>query len=276
MNDKKFLDAYFDRIGYKGSRNPSLDLLNNISLAHVRSIPFENLDILLGKDIDISLDAVFEKLIIQRRGGYCFEQNGLLLSVLNKLGFEVTPISARVRLDKPRDFTPPRTHVFLRVELSGNSWLADVGVGGASLTSAIQLTKNIEQKTNHETRRIVYESNRYFHQILFPNGWVDVCEFTLEEMPEIDRILANWYTSNHPNSHFKDRLIVARAGDDGKRYTLVNREISERDKYGVANKSVINSSKELIKILKEKFNLTFPLDTEFQTPGLLWENNFKD
>lgn len=276
MNDKKFLDAYFDRIGYRGSRVPSLDLLNNITLAHVRNIPFENLDILLGKNIDISLDSVFEKLIIQKRGGYCFEQNGLLLSVLNKLGFEVTPISARVRLDKPRDFIPPRTHVFLRVELSGDTWFTDVGVGGVSLTSAIQLIKNTEQKTNHETRRIVFENNKYFHQILFPNGWVDVCEFTLEEMPEIDRVLANWYTSNHPNSHFKDRLIVARAGEDGKRHTLVNRELSERDKYGIANKSVIKSPKDLIKILKEKFNLTFPLDTEFQTTGLQWEKNFID
>lgn len=271
MNDQRFLDAYFDRIGFKGSRIPSLELLNNITLAHVRSIPFENLDILLGKSINISLDSVFEKLIIQKRGGYCFEQNGLLLHVLQKLGFEVTPISARVRLDRPREFTPPRTHVFLRVEHSGKSWFTDVGVGGVSLTSAIEFIQDTEQKTNHETRRIVYEGNRYFHQVLFPNGWSDVCEFTLEEMPEIDRELANWYTSDHPKSHFKDRLIVARAGEDGKRFTLVNREFSERDKNGIANKFLIKSPKDLIKILKEKFNLTFPLDTEFRTPGLQWD-----
>lgn len=270
MNDSEFLDKYFDRIGYVGSRIPSIDLLNNISLAHVRSIPFENLDILLGKNIEIDIDSIFEKLIARKRGGYCFEQNGLLLNVLNKLGFEVTPISARVRLDKSRDFTPPRTHVFLRVEISGNSWLTDVGVGGVSLTSAIQLIENTEQKTNHETRRIVFENNKYFHQILFPGGWVDVCEFTLEEMPEIDRELANWFTSAHPKSHFKDRLIVARAGDDGKRHTLVNRELSERDKNGLAYKTMLNSPKELIDILKEKFDLSFPMDIVFQTPGLKW------
>lgn len=271
MNDNQFLDAYFDRIGYKGSSNPSLDLLNKITFAHVQNIPFENLDILLGKSIDISLDSIFEKLIIQRRGGYCFEQNGLLLYVLKKLEFEVSPISARVRLDKSRDYTPPRTHVFLRVELNGLSWLTDVGVGGVSLTSAIQLIPNIEQKTNHETRRILSENNKFYHQVLFPNGWIDVCEFTLEEMPEIDRELANWFTSAHPKSHFKDRLIVARAGNDGKRLTLVNRELSERDKNGVAHKSIINSPKELLVILKEKFNLIFPVGTEFNTPGLQWD-----
>lgn len=271
MNDQQLIEAYFHRIGYKGPHNPSLDVLNQITLAHVRSIPFENLDILLGKSINISLDAVIEKLINQKRGGYCFEQNGLLLCVLQKLGFDVTPISARVRLDRPRDFTPPRTHVFLKVELSGTTWFTDVGVGGVSLTSAIQFIQDTEQITNHETRRIVYEGNRYFHQVLFPTGWVDVCEFTLEEMHEIDREFANWYTSNHPKSHFKDRLIVARAGDKGKRLTLVNREFSERDKNGSANKTTINSPKELIKVLKENFNLTFPIDTEFQSPGLRWD-----
>ncbi|MBM9589760.1 arylamine N-acetyltransferase [Leptospira sp. 201903075] len=271
MNDNQFLDAYFDRIGYKGTRIPSLDLLNHITLAHVQSIPFENLDILLGKNININLDSIFEKLIIQRRGGYCFEQNGLLLYILKKLGFEVAPISARVRLDKSRDFTPPRTHVFLRIELSGNSWLTDVGVGGVSLTSAIQLIPNIEQKTNHETRRILSENDRFFHQVLFPSGWVDVCEFTLEEMPEIDRELANWFTSAHPKSHFKDRLIVAQAGKDGQRHTLVNRELSERDKNGVAHKLIIKSPEELLVTLKEKFNLFFPVGTEFKTPGLQWD-----
>ncbi|MCW7461426.1 arylamine N-acetyltransferase family protein [Leptospira limi] len=270
MNDQQLIEAYLNRIGYQGPHNPTLELLHNITLAHVRSIPFENLDILLGKSINISLDAVIEKLINQKRGGYCFEQNGLLLYVLQILGFQVTPISARVRLDRPRDFTPPRTHVFLKVELSGTTWFTDVGVGGVSLTSAIQFLQDTEQITNHETRRIVSEGNRYFHQVLFPNGWVDVCEFTLEEMPEIDRELANWYTSNHPKSHFKDRLIVARAGEDGKRITLVNREFSERDKNGYAHKSVINSPKELIHVLKEKFNLSFPIDTEFQSPGLQW------
>lgn len=271
MDHTQVLDAYMDRIGYKGSRIPSLDVLNGVTSAHVRTIPFENLDILLGKKININVNAVFEKLVIQKRGGYCFEQNGLLLYVLKLLGFQVTPISARVRLDKPRDFTPPRTHVFLRVEISGKTWLADVGVGGVSLTSAIQLIENVEQKTNHETRRIVFEKNLYFHQVLYATGWTDVCEFTLEEMPEIDRELANWFTSTHPKSHFKDRLIVAMAGDDGKRYTLVNREFSERDRDGLAIKTVVKSPKELIQILNEKFNLTFPPDTEFLTPGLQWK-----
>src|SRR5579871_6842774 len=127
------LDAYFERIGYRGPREPTLATLNGVMAAHVESIPFENLDVLLGKPILIDEAALVRKLIHERRGGYCFEQNGLFLGVLEALGYQVTPISARVRLQRPRDYIPPRTHLFARVELEGESWLADVGVGGLSL-----------------------------------------------------------------------------------------------------------------------------------------------
>ena len=123
------LDAYFERIGYSGPCEPTLGVLNAITLAHTSAIPFENLDVLLGRPIALDPASLVDKLVRRRRGGYCFEQNGLLLIVLEALGFQAVPISARVRWQRPRDFTPPRTHLFLRVELDGESWLADVGIG---------------------------------------------------------------------------------------------------------------------------------------------------
>ncbi len=155
-----------------------------------------------------------------------FEQNGLLLAVLEALGFQAAPISARVRWQRPRDFTPPRTHVFLRVELDGASWLTDVGVGGMSLTAALLLKADVEQTTPHEPRRLIREGARWFDQARLGDAWHDVCEFTLEEMPAMDRELGNWYTSAHPQSHFKSRLWVARAGQAGERRTLLNREFT--------------------------------------------------
>ena len=271
MTSKISYDTYFDRIGYEGPRSPTLEVLNAITAAHVHTIPFENLDILSGKDINIDIDSVYEKLVRRRRGGYCFEQNGLLLHVLRHVGFAVTPISARVRIERARDFIPPRTHVFLRVEISGNSYLTDAGIGGVSLTSAIQLCKDIEQKTPHETRRIVYENNKYFHQVRYAGGWNDVCEFTLEEMPAIDCELANWFTSAHPASHFKDRLIVARAAQNGQRYTVVNRELSIRHSDGVSQKRIIGSPGELLEVLESYFGLEFPRGTEFNCPGIQWD-----
>ncbi len=270
MSNTIDLDSYFARIGYAGSRQPTLATLHAITAAHVQSIPFENLDVLLGRPINIEPEAVFQKLVHDRRGGYCFEQNGLLLRVLLALGFDASPLSARVRLQRPRDVIPPRTHVFIRVNIGGESWLTDGGLGGVSLTSAIQLRADIEQSTAHELRRIVCENGKWFHQVRFGDAWEDACEFTLEEMPAIDQELANWFTSAHPQSHFRSRLIAARAAANGRRMTVLNDEFSIRERDGKAEKRQIASPAELLEILDEHFGLRFPAGTRFGSAGAPW------
>ena len=262
------LSPYFERIGYQGPHEPTLDVLHAICAAHVKSIPFENLDVLLNRGIDLSPEAVEDKLIHRRRGGYCFEQNTLLLRVLLALGFHARPISARVRLMRPRDFTPPRTHVFLRVEIGGASYLADVGVGGLSPTCALRLIEDQEQPTPHELRRLVRHEGRWFHQALLGEEWNDVCEFTLEEMPEIDREVANWFTSTHPASHFRSRLMVARALDAGGRVTLLNRELTLRKPGPEVLTQALATDGELLHALAQHFGLVFPSDTRFECEGL--------
>ncbi|MCK6446506.1 MAG: arylamine N-acetyltransferase [Planctomycetes bacterium] len=264
------LGDYFARIGYTGSTEPSLATLASLMAAHASSIPFENLDVLLGRRIGLDEDALVAKLVRARRGGYCFEQNGLLLLVLERLGFTVAPLSARVRVGRPREFVPPRTHVFLRVELEGASWLADVGVGGLSLTAPLRLVLDVEQPTPHEARRIVFENRRYYHQARLAGAWTDVCEFTLEEMPPIDRELANWYTSAHPESHFKNRLVVARALPHGRRATILNREFTLRASDGTPDTRVMQSPDELLDVLAEHFDLPFPAGTRFPCVALDW------
>lgn len=251
------LDAYCARIGYHGSREPSLDTLHALSHAHVCSIPFENIDVVIGRPIDVSLPAIEKKLVKDGRGGYCFEQNTFFLAVLEQLGYRVRPLSARVRYQRPREFTPARTHLCLRVELD-ESWLADVGVGGLSLTSALRLASHAEQSTSHEPRRLLRENGRVYHQVRFGNEWHDVCELTLEEMPEIDRIVANWYTSTHPASHFKHRLLVARAAEHGARVTLADRELTLRSRGGTATQRTLESHDELVAVLAEHFSIRVP------------------
>lgn len=262
------LDAYFERIGYSGPREPTLGVLNAIALAHTSAIPFENLDVLRGRPIALDPASLVDKLVRQRRGGYCFEQNGLLLLVLEALGFQAAPISARVRWQRPRDFTPPRTHLFLRVEVDGESWLADVGIGGLSLTSAIRLNTDEAQTTPHDTRRIVRQGTLFYHQVLFGAEWADINEFTLEEMPPIDRELANWYTSAHPDSHFRNRLVAALAGPEGRRYTLLNNELTIRHADGSSDVRQIASAEELLNVLDELFGLKMPAGTRFAPTGL--------
>jgi N-hydroxyarylamine O-acetyltransferase len=257
------LEAYLARIAYAGPRAPTVDVLHALVAAHAQAIPFENLDVLLGRGIDLASDALFDKLVRRRRGGYCFEQNSLFMEALAALGFRVTPLSARVRIDRPREFLPPRTHLFLRVELDGQSWLADVGVGALSLTRAIRFDVEGEQPTPHEPRRIVREGDRWFHQARLGDSWTDVYEFTGEEMPPVDREVANWFTSAHPQSHFRNRLIVARAAPEGRRVTLQNDGLKIRERDGSATVRTIASPQELLVVLREHFGLDFPPETRF-------------
>lgn len=264
------LRAYFARIGYAGSGAPNLDTLRAIVLAHAQTIPFENLDVLLQRHISLEDSSVFQKLVEERRGGYCFEQNGLLLRMLLALGFHVRPISGRVRLQRPRDMIPPRTHVFLRLEIEGVSWLADVGVGGLSPTAPLLLDTSDLQTTPHEPRRILRENGVLYHQVRLGDAWEDVCEFTLEEMPRIDREIGNWFTSTHPESHFKNRLLVARAGADGERFTILNQEFAHRTSDGVAHRTTLESPDALLRVLRDTFGLVFPDGTRFDCPALAW------
>lgn len=279
------LEAYLSRIGYRGSRAPTLETLHAISLAHTQSIPFEALDALLGIGIDLDPQAIEDKLVHRSRGGYCFEQNTLLLNMLATLGYRVQPISARVRFGRPRELVTPRTHMLVRVEFGErfgeDSWLADCGIGGASLTSAIRLVLDDEQSTHHEPRRLV--SAGYwdglvrrspdavvYHQVKFGAEWHDVAELTLEEMPPIDREVGNWYTSTHPESTFRQRLMVARATENS-RLTLLNRELTRRGPDGVGHTRQIGSPDELLQVLYEEFGLSFPEGTRFECPQLVWD-----
>lgn len=263
------LDAYFQRIQYTGSRTPTLETLHALAAAHVQAIPFENIDVLLGAPIDLEPVALEHKLVHARRGGYCFEQNGLMLAVLQTMGYRAQPISARVRYQRPREFTPPRTHLFVRVELT-ESWLVDVGIGAMSVTSALRLADEGEQATPHEPRRLLRENGRIYHQAKLGAEWVDVNEFTLEEMPMIDRVVGNWFTSMHPQSHFRNRLLVARAAPDGGRIALLDRELSIRDRRGHANRRTIATQDELLDVLREHFAIDLPRGTQITWHGATW------
>jgi N-hydroxyarylamine O-acetyltransferase len=160
--------------------------------------------------------------------------------------------------------------MFVRLEIDGQSWLADVGIGALSLTAALRLVPNEVQATPHESRRLIEVDGRLFHQAKLGEEWVDVCEFTLEGMPPIDREVANWYTSTHPGSHFRNRLIVARATHDGGRLTVLNRTFSTRGSDGTARDQEIPSPDALLKLLAERFGLIFPPQTRFDCTGLDW------
>lgn len=253
------LQAYFERIAYAGGTQPGLELLNDLMTAHVQAVPFENIDVLLGRPIRLEPDALFDKMVTRQRGGYCFEQNGLFLLVLQQLGFAVRPMSARVRLGQPdRQRVTQRTHLLLEVRLQGGKWLVDVGVGSASLTSALRWQEDVVQQTSHDARRIQREAGCCYHQIKHGEKWVDVCEFSGETMPFVDRKVGNWYTSTHPDSTFCQQLMLAVAAPQGRRVSLNGRELKISDAQGRIQQMQLANSEELGNALRDYFGLHLP------------------
>lgn len=263
------LDAYFARIGYTGSRTPSRETLTGILRAQVQTIPFENLDVLLGRPIRTDAESVVRKLVHDRRGGYCFEQNHLLLHALRALGFTAVPMIARVRWQVPADIATGLTHMLVRVTLDGRDWLADAGMGSLSLTAPLDMRADVEQDTPHDRRRLVRRDDRFAQQVHFAGEWQDVSHFRPEPAATVDLEMGNWYSHTHPQAHFRNNLMVARATADGRR-TLFNREFTERARDGAATKREIASPDELLAVLAGRFDLHFPAGTRFGAPGAPW------
>ena len=124
------LAAYLERVGLAEAPPADAVGLQGLQHAHRMAIPFENVDVRLGREIRIDSEGVFDKLVVRRRGGYCFEQNRLFADVLAELGLPSRPLLARARLGPQSAEHPPRTHVLLLVEFGGEPWIADVGFGG--------------------------------------------------------------------------------------------------------------------------------------------------
>src|SRR3954454_11683771 len=149
--------AYFDRIGYRGPAEPTVDTVRALVAAHNLSIPFENLDPLLGIPVaDLSAAALTDKLVHRRRGGYCYEQNGLMGYVLEALGFGVERLAGRVVWMNPGGPLPAQTHQVLSVTGPGvaGPLLVEVGFGAETLSSPIRLEAGPAQETRHEPYRI--------------------------------------------------------------------------------------------------------------------------
>lgn len=263
------LDAYFARIGYTGPRDPTLATLTAIHQHHARAIPYENLDVLLGRPISLDPAAIERKLVHERRGGYCFEQNALLCSVLRTLGFHVTTHIARVRWQIPADVCTALTHMVLRVDLGERAFVADVGFGSRSLVAPLAFEFDREQSGSIEPRRLIQRGPVIVHQSLHEGAWSDVYQFSPEEIPAVDFEVGNWFTSSHPQSRFKQNLALARAGTDC-RYAILNREFAIRYADGRAEKRTLTDPDELLAVLAEYFGLHFPPGTRFGPPGSPW------
>jgi N-hydroxyarylamine O-acetyltransferase len=259
------LPAYFARIGLVDPRGgpADLDLLRRLHFAHAAAIVFENLDIQRGLPVRLDLDSLQAKLVTAGRGGYCFEQNALLATVLEALGYSLTRLCGRVRLGRPGQ-VPPRTHMILRVELPEGPHLADVGFGALQLLEPMPLHAGATATQHGWDYTLVPEGAGLLLRMRQPEGWIDLYEFTEEPQHPIDYEVANHFTATHPSSGFVQSLTVQRA-TPGVRYTLRNRGFEELTPEHRSRRELADPD-ELLALLGERFGLHFPPGTRFRNP----------
>lgn len=252
--DTPDLNAYCARIGYTASRLPNLETLQALHERHPDAIPFEAIDVLLDRGVDITPKAVEGKLVHGGRGGYCFEHNNLFKRVLEAIGFYVEGLSARVRWNMtPGSLPNPHTHMALRVVVDNVPWLVDVGFGGCVLTTPLRMDTTEPQPTQHETFRLIPFGPGLLLQARIDGQWRAVYDLSPEPRVASDYDMANWYTAAHPESHFRQNLMVARTTPLA-RYTLLNGRFTVRNADG-SNRRTILDAGGIEQTLRDTFGL---------------------
>lgn len=254
------LDAYLRRIGLSGRPG-----LHEVHRAHGSAIPFENLDPQRGVAVSLALEDLQRKLVEQRRGGYCFEQNLLLKAALEALGAEVELFLARVRLRIAPGVTRPRSHLLLRVRAEGSSWHADVGFGLGTLLEPLPFGPGEEHEQDGWRFRVIADGPEYVLQSTEGGEWIDLYGFPVEAVPAVDVETINWWASTHPRSPFVTGMIVSANAPHGTRLSLSDWSgaptLSERTPTGRIDTPVERQA--VPELLAERFGLGgFVLDAD--------------
>lgn len=206
--------AYFDRIGYHGSLTPTLETLRALHRQHMLTVPFENLDIGLGREIVLDPERLVEKIVSHHRGGFCYELNGAFAALLTELGFRVTLLSGRVADDKgiaSKEFD----HLVLRIDLR-EGWLVDVGFGDNFL-QPLRLISDIEQQDSVASFRLMDGGERWRLECRQPNGsWHLQYDFSLQARQLSDFAEMCRYHQTSPHSHFTRNSICSLATSNGR------------------------------------------------------------
>jgi arylamine N-acetyltransferase len=250
------LSAYFARTGYPGSADPTLETLRGLVAAHNRSIPFENLDPLMGVPVvDLSVEALTDKLVYRRRRGYCYEHNGLVGYVLDELGFDVQRLAGRVVWMRQDNTLPAQTHQVLEVRLPGGDgpYLVDVGFGGQTLTSPIRLAAGPVQQTRHEPYRLLDHAEGFELHAQVGGEWQPLYLLSPLPQPRIDLEVGSWYVSTYPESPFVVGLSAALVTDDA-RWNLRGRHLAVH-RAGGTEKTRLDSAGQVLDVLADRFGI---------------------
>jgi N-hydroxyarylamine O-acetyltransferase len=221
------VQAYLRRIRFDKTPRADLEGLRALHVAHLEAVPFENLDIHLGRPIVLDQAAFFDKIVRRGRGGWCFELNGLFAALLRTIGFRVTMLSAGVR-DADGSYSPDLDHMTLLVELE-ERWLADVGFGD-SFREPLRFDHTGEQVQDGRPYWVIHDGSAGSMSVLKESGITGGYRFSLRPRALADYSGRCNYLQTSPDSTFTQRIICSRATPAG-RVTIANQRliVSDRD-----------------------------------------------
>jgi N-hydroxyarylamine O-acetyltransferase len=245
---------YLRRIGYDGPTAPAVETLRGVHLAHLRSVPFENLSVRAGEPIVLDEEKLFEKIVLRRRGGFCYELNGLFAALLEQLGFRVARLAGQVGVDGI-----PFDHMTLRVDLD-EPWLADVGFGDSFLLPLHLASREPQEGGCGRRYRIDAVTDGLLLVREDPDGWNRQYLFTLDAWP-LSAFVGGCRYHQSPQSHFTQKTVVSRATETG-RITLAGRRLivtahGERTETDLEDQA-------LSRALQEEFGIDPSLATAFR------------
>ena len=262
MTDEANLDAYLRRINYAGSIAPTLETLQAIHRLHVSTIPFENLDPLMGRPVRLPLSDIEQKLLLERRGGYCLEHNLLLKAVLESMDYAVTAVGAGVLWGYDADHQPQQnSHIALIVDVGGATWLADAGFGGPGMSGPIRLRADDEQETAHGRYRLLGGYPRWKLETQINGEWRPLYQFTTSVLSNDELVAMNDYAMQR----HRDNLFAARI-DGTKRLALRNARFNIHEN-GETTTRMLTSLIEIRDVLTNSFGIALP-ETDRLDPAL--------
>lgn len=229
-----------------------VDFLRDLQSKHIARYSFNSLAVVLGQDISLEIEAIFAKIVEKQRGGYCFEHNKLVLSVLKELGFDVRLLMAKVIYN--RDVDVARTHRVTLLNLDGEDYIVDTGFGHFGARYPVKLELGLEQDQGDAIYRIVQDSdNNYCYQVFKDEAFFTLYTFNLHHYSEAECLPAHFYSHKSPDAAFVNNMVVCR-----KFYNDIL-SLRNSELFRISNSetvtTVITSAKQLHQILTGSFEL---------------------
>jgi N-hydroxyarylamine O-acetyltransferase len=251
--------AYLERIGAEPTGPPDAASLAALTMQHLRTVPFENLSIHLAEPIALDEEALLDKIVKRRRGGFCYELNGSFALLLRHLGYEVAMLSAKV--SGPDGFGPPFDHMALRVELD-EPWLVDVGFG----RFARRPLRMRERTTQYDVEGGVVLSDEPEGDLLVTMGGKP--QYLLEQRPRgLDEFAPTcWWQQTWPTSHFRQSLTCSLPTETG-RVTLSGRRLVVTDLEGGRSEQVLGKDVEVLRAYRDIFGIELAVVPDVNLPA---------